>query len=257
MSPNLKDKVVLVTGASRGIGAEIAKAFANEGAVVIVNYLKSADLAEKVVAEIMEKGGQAVAIQADVRDEASVKEMIDQIVDSFGVIDVVVNNALSHYTFNPKTRKMAWNITWDDYQDQLEGSLHGTFNICKSAMPYMKKQMSGRIINMVTNLIDFPVVPYHDYTTAKSAVLGFTQNLAKDLGTFGITVNAVAPGLTYPTDSSRETKEDVREKIIHLTPLNRLALPRDIAGAVLFLASDWSSFMTGQCIRVDGGLVMG
>ena len=100
------------------------------------------------------------------------------------------------------------------------------------------------------------MIPYHDYSTAKMALLGFTRNLAKELGAFGITVNAVSPGLTYPTDSSYETKEDVRNSIIELTPMCRLAMPEDIAGAVLFLASDWASFITGQCINVDGGLVM-
>lgn len=254
---HLQDKVVLVTGSSRGIGAAIAKAFASEGAYVIVNYLQNAHLAENVVAEITELGGQAVAMQADVRNEHSVSEMVAAIVESFGAIDVVVNNALSHYTFNPKTRKTAWNMEWIDYQEQIEGNVHGAFNTCKAVIPYMKNQTAGRIINIVTNLIDFPVIPYHDYTTAKSALLGFTRNMAKELGAFGITVNAVAPGLTYPTDSSRETQEDVRNQIIHLTPLNRLALPQDIAGAVLFLASDWASFVTGQCLRVDGGLVMG
>lgn len=254
---HLQGKVVLVTGASRGIGAAIAKTFANEGAYVIVNYLQNVYLAERVVQEITELGGQAIAMQADVRNENSVSEMIMAIVESFGTIDVVVNNALSHYTFNPKTRKTAWDMEWIDYQEQFEGNVHGAFNTCKAVIPYMKQQATGRIINIVTNLIAFPVIPYHDYSTAKSALLGFTRNMAKELGAFGITVNAVAPGLTYPTDSSRETQESVRNQIIHLTPLNRLALPADIAGAVLFLASDWASFVTGQCLRVDGGLVMG
>ena len=253
---NISEKIVLITGASRGIGAAIARKFASEGAFVIVNYLKSQQLAEGVVADIRSTGGQAVAIQADVRNEAQVNDMMAQIIDSFGGIDVVVNNALSHYTFNPKTRKTAWEIDWSDYDQQLTGNVRGAFTICKAAMPHMISQMSGRMINITSNLIDFPVIPYHDYSTAKMALLGYTRNLAKELGSYGITVNAVSPGLTYPTDSSSETREDVRESIIHLTPMHRLALPDDIAGAVLFLASDWASFITGQCINVDGGLVM-
>ncbi|MBT2658430.1 3-oxoacyl-ACP reductase [Bacillus sp. ISL-18] len=253
---NLQDKIVLITGASRGIGAEMAKRFAKEGSFVVVNYVKNQALAESVVSEIENLGGQAVAIRADVTNRNQVDEMMEQIIDSLGAIDVVVNNALSHYTFNPKTRKTAWEIEWEDYNRQWEGSVQGAFNICKAAMPHMKNQMSGRIINMVSNLIDFPIIPYHDYTTAKMALLGFTRNLAQELGTFGINVNAVSPGLTYPTDSSQETKEDVRNAIIQLTPLRRLARPKDIAGSVLFLASDLSSFITGQCLNVDGGLVM-
>ncbi|RAS76078.1 3-oxoacyl-ACP reductase [Priestia endophytica] len=253
---NLKQKIVLITGASRGIGAEIARQFGAAGSIVVVNYLNNKNLAGEVVSEIEAMGGQSVAIRADVTDSNEVNEMIESIVDSFGAIDVVVNNALSHYTFNPKTRKTAWEMEWEDYNQQWEGSVHGAYNICKAVMPHMKNQMSGRMINMVSNLIHFPIVPYHDYTTAKMSLLGYTRNLAKELGGFGITVNAVAPGLTYPTDSSHETKEDIRNKIIQLTPLHRLAQPKDIAGSVLFLASDLASFITGQCLNVDGGLVM-
>ena len=253
---NLQDKIVLITGASRGIGAEMARRFAAEGSFVVVNYLKNQALADSVVSDIESRGGQAAAIQADVTNQHQVNEMMEQIIDSLGAIDVVVNNALSQYTFNPKTRKTAWEIDWEDYDQQWTGSVQGAFNVCKAAMPHMKNQMSGRIINMVSNLIDFPIVPYHDYTTAKMALLGFTRNLAQELGVFGINVNAVSPGLTYPTDSSQETKEEIRDAIIKLTPLCRLARPEDIAGSVLFLASDLSSFMTGQCLNVDGGLVM-
>lgn len=252
----MKDRVVLVTGASRGIGKAIAKRFGEKQAMVIVNYLKSKDLAEQVVKEIEERGGHALALQGDVTQASEVNHMVQEILDNLGTIDAVVNNALHHYTFNPKTRKTAWELEWEDYQSQIDGSLKGTFNLCKAVLPQMKRQGYGRIINMVTNLNDFPVVPYHDYSTAKAAVLGYTRNLAKEVGPFGITANCVAPGLTYPTDSSRETQEDVREMLIRLTPMGRLALPEDIAGAVTFLASEEAGFITGQCLRVDGGLTM-
>lgn len=249
-------KTVLVTGASRGIGASIAKAFGALGALVIVNYISNEKAASEVVDHIRQTGGEAAALQADVTDGESVQRMISEAVDAFGGIDIVVNNALSHYSFNPKRRQTAWSIEWNDYQRQLEGSLGGAFHVCKAVIPHMKEQGRGRIVNMVTNLIDFPVVPYHDYTTAKSALLGYSRNLAAELGAFGITVNCVAPGLTSPTDSSRETKEDVKNAIVRLTPMGRLASPNDIAGAVLFFSSDWAGFITGQCLRVDGGLTM-
>lgn len=252
----MQDKVVLVTGASRGIGKAIAKRFGAEQAIVIVNYLQNAQLAAEVCTEIETLGGQGIALQADVTQENAVREMIEQVSGNFGALDVVVNNALGHYTFNPKQRKTSWELEWRDYQVQIEGSLQGTFNTCKAAVPWMKRQNCGRVINMVTNLIDFPIVPYHDYTTAKAAVLGYSHTLAKELGPFGITVNCVAPGLTYPTDSSRDTQEDVRESIIRLTPLGRLARPEDIAGTVTFLASQEAGFITGQTIYVDGGLTM-
>ncbi|GGD55534.1 3-oxoacyl-ACP reductase [Paenibacillus nasutitermitis] len=253
---DFRNKIVLVTGASRGIGAAIALAFGALGAVVIVNYLRSGKLADEVAQRIDESGGEAAAMQADVTNEDEVRQMMAAITDSFGGVDIVVNNALSHYSFNPKTRQTAWSIDWADYQRQLDGSLGGAFHICKAVIPIMKQQGGGRIINMVTNLIDFPVVPYHDYTTAKAALLGYSRNLAAELGAFGITVNCVAAGLTQGADSSRATQEDVREAIIRLTPLGRLAVPEDIAGGVLMLASGWGSFVTGQCLRVDGGLVM-
>ena len=252
----MQNKIILVTGASRGIGKAIAKHFGSNQGIVVVNYLQNSHGAEEVVREIEVSGGHAVSFKADVRQEEEVQHMIEQIVENFGSIDVLVNNALCHYTFNPKRRKTAWELEWEDYQKQLDGSLKGTFNTCKAAMPRMKHQNFGRIINLVTNLINFPIVPYHDYTTAKSAVLGYSHNLAKELGPFGITVNCVAPGLTYPTDSRRDTQEDVRESIIRLTPLGRLARPEDIDGSVAFLASDEATLVTGQTIRVDGGLTM-
>jgi 3-oxoacyl-[acyl-carrier protein] reductase len=147
-------------------------------------------------------------------------------------------------------------LKWDDYQEQIDGALKASYYVCQEGIPLMKKQTRGSIVNIVTNLVERPIVPYHDYTTAKSALIGFSRNLAVELGAFGIRVNCIAPGIVYPTDASRETKEEVKEMIIAQTPLRRIATPSDIVGPVLFLASEWSSFMTGQTLFVDGGLVM-
>ena len=151
---------------------------------------------------------------------------------------------------------MFWELDWADYQTQIDGALISTHGLCKAVLPLMKKRSQGTIVNVATDLVARPTIPYHDYTTAKAALIGFSRNLAMELGPFGIRVNCVAPGIIYPTYGTRDTKEEVKEAIIGQTPLNRIGSPEDVAGPVLFLASDWSGFMTGQTLFVDGGLVM-
>lgn len=249
-------KVVLVTGSSRGIGASIARAFAQEGATVVINFLQNKQAAEDVVSSCIDLGGEAWSVQADVTRADEVQQMIEEIELEMGHLDIVVNNAFKSYKFNSEQRKLAWDLTWEDYQSQLEGTLHSTHNVCQAVLPIMKKQSQGSIINIVSDLVARPIIPYHDYTTAKSALVGYSRNLAADLGMVGIRVNCVAPGLVYPTEASEQTTEEVKEMIISQTPLRRIASPEDITGPVLFLASDWSRFMTGQTLYVDGGLVM-
>jgi 3-oxoacyl-[acyl-carrier protein] reductase len=251
-----KGKVILVTGAGRGIGAAIARAFAREGGMVVVNYLQNAAAAETVVAACKQLGGDAWSIQADVSSEPAVKAMVEQVLREMGKIDVLVNNAFAAYRFDPEQRSMFWDLSWADYQRQLDGALRSSYNVCQAVLPHFRKCSQGAIINMVSDLVERPTVPYHDYTTAKSALIGFSRNLAAELGPLGIRVNCVAPGLVYPTESSRQTREEVKDMITAQTPLRRIANPEDVAGPVLFLASDWSRFMTGQTLFVDGGLVM-
>ncbi|WP_448203891.1 3-oxoacyl-ACP reductase [Azospirillum sp. sgz302134] len=253
---DFREKTVLVTGSSRGIGAAIARAFAAEGAMVVVNYLRNADAAQRVVEDCRALGGDAWAVQADVTDEAAVRAMADRVADELGRIDAVVNNAFRPYVFDPDRRKMFWDTGWADYQAQVDGALRATYNVCQAVLPMMRRRARGSIVNMATDLVARPTVPYHDYTTAKAALIGFSRNLAAELGPFGIRVNCVAPGLVYPTDASRSTKEGVKDMIVAQTPLRRIATPEDVTGPVLFLASDWSRFMTGQTLTVDGGLVM-
>jgi 3-oxoacyl-[acyl-carrier protein] reductase len=249
-------KVVLVTGASRGIGAAIAVAFAREGATVVVNYLSNDTAAAEVVAACQAAGGDAWAARADVRSDTAVQVMVDEIVREFGHIDVVVNNAFSPYAFEPRQRARFDDLGWADYRTQFDGTVGATFNVCRAVLPLFRQRARGCIVNIVTNLVDHPVVAYHDYTTAKAALVAFSRNLASELGPFGIRVNCVAPGLVYPTQASRGTQESFRETLIAATPLRRIAQPEDVAGPVLFLASDWAGFMTGQVLFVDGGLVM-
>lgn len=250
------DKVVLVTGASRGIGAAIARAFAAEGASVAINYLQNTDAADAVVADCQAAGGDASAFQTDVTDSAAVPSLVGDVVETFGKVDVLVNNAFRPYVFDPENRKMFWELDWSHYQAQIDGALQSTHGLCKAVLPDMRRRAEGAIVNIATDLVARPTIPYHDYTTAKAALIGFSRNLAVETGPLGIRVNCVAPGLVYPTEGTRNTKEDVKDMITVQTPLGRIATPEDITGPVLFLASPWSGFMTGQTLYVDGGLVM-
>lgn len=249
-------KVVLVTGAGRGIGAAIARAFAGEGAAVGVNYLRNAETARQVAADCEERGGDAVAVAADVTDAAQAQALVAQVVDAFGRVDVLVNNAFHAHAFDPEKRRRFTDLGWADYQSQFEGAVGAAHHMTRAVLPHFRQRAQGAIVNIVSNLVEHPVVPYHDYTTAKSALVGFSRNLASELGPLGIRVNCVAPGLVWPTEASAGTRADFREQIAAATPLRRLARPEDVAGPVLFLASGWSGFMTGQVLFVDGGLVM-
>lgn len=251
----LEGKVALVTGASRGVGAAIADALADEGAAVIVNYLKSERLAEGVAGGIRGRGGRAVACQADVTDESAVREMVEAATEELGPVDILVNNALPDYRFDPAGRKDFESVRWEDFAQQL-GGLKGALNCSQAVVPGMVEKGGGRIVSILSNLINNPVVPYHDYTTAKSALLGFSRNLAAELGPHNITVNMVAGGLIDETDASAPTTEEVRQLVAGSTPLRRLGTPEDLARAVLMFASPWSDFVTGQYVTCDGGLVM-
>ena len=253
---HFQGKVVLVTGASRGMGAAIAMAFAREGAMVLVNYLRQSEAAEHVVAQCQQAGGDAWALQADVRAPDQVSAMVAKALAETGRIDAVVNSALSPYAFDPEQRQRFWDLPWDAYQSQFDGAVRAAYNVCQAVLPHMRQRGQGSIINLVSDLVQRPSIAYHDYATAKSALVGFSRNLATELGPLGIRVNCVAPGLVSPTESSRQTREAVKDVLIAQTPMGRIATPQDVAGPVLFLASDWSRFMTGQTLVVDGGLVM-
>ncbi len=251
----LQGKVALVTGASRGVGAAIARSLAEEGAAVVVNYFRSPEKATDVVESIRREGGQAISYGADMTDETAVHGMVEAAVGEFGPVDVLVNNALPNYKFDPATRHDFSSIRWDDYLQQL-GALRGALYCSQAVVPGMVEKGGGKIINILSNLINNPVVAYHDYTTAKSAMLGFSRNLAAELGADGITVNMVAGGLIAETDASAPTSEEVRGLISASTPMRRLGTPEDVGRAVLMFASPWADFVTGQYITCDGGLVM-
>ena len=249
-------KVIVVTGGGRGIGAAIAEAFAAEGGAVAVNYRSDRDAADAVAERCRARGGDGIAIRADVTIATDVAALMQAAIDAFGRIDVLVNNAFAPYAFDPESRLRFADLQWADYRTQLDGAVGAAFNTCSAVIPHFRPRASGAIVNIVTNLVDRPVVPYHEYATAKTALIGFSRNLAAELGPLGIRVNCVAPGLVYPTRSSEATRASFRDGIAAQTPLGRIAQPDDVAGPVLFLASDWSRFITGQVLFVDGGMTM-
>lgn len=252
----LEGKVVIVSGSSRGIGASLVKGFASQGACVVVNYNHSKEAAEEVVLACEELGGQSIAVQADVTTEHGVEQLVEETLLTFGRIDILVNNVFAPYIFDAENRKRAWEMEWQDYETQLQGGLKAAHLLVQKVLPTMMNFGAGSIINISSNLVAHPVVPYQDYTTTKAAIIGYTRSMAKDLGSIGIRMNAVAPGLVYPTEATKSTKEEQKEMLADATPLGRVAKPDDIVGPVLFLASEWSGFMTGQTLYVDGGLVM-
>jgi 3-oxoacyl-[acyl-carrier protein] reductase len=253
-SPTLQDQVVLVTGAGRGLGTAIAQAFAREGARVVVNYRASRGSAEALVSEL--GPGRALAVGADVTDRDQVTAMLAAAEAHFDApVDTVVNNALADFSFNGDLRSPADRIGWDELSGQLEGTVRGALNTVQAALPGMRRAGSGRVVNIGTNLVQHPVVPYHDYTAAKAALLSLTRTFAEDLGPEGITVNMVSGGLLRTTDASAATPDAVFDLIAASTPLRRVITPPELADAVVFLASPWARAMTGQNLVVDGGLV--
>lgn len=253
---SFRDRAILVTGASRGIGAAIAKAFAAEGGIVVVNYRTNEAAAEAVAAECRKLGGEALTIAADVTSPQAVAAMATRIAEEVGRLDVVVNNAFAPYRFDPDNRARFWETPWEAYEQQFDGAVKSAYTVSRAMLPLLQRRSGGAIVNLASDLVTRPSIPYHDYTTAKAALVGFSRNLAAELGPLGIRVNCVAPGLVYPTQASATTPEEVREMLIAQTPLRRIATPEDVAGPVLFLASEWSRFVTGQVLHVDGGLVM-
>ena len=251
----LKDQVVVVTGGSRGLGAAIAKAFGRSGAKVVVNYVHRQEDARAVVEDIGEK--KAIAIRTDVRNKGEVKAMFAEAKTHFGqAVTTIINNALIDFSFNGDARKQLDMIEWEDYNKQLEGSVKATLNTLQAGREDMVKAQFGRIITIGTNLVQHPVVPYHDYNTSKAALLGMTRNLAKELGDDGITANMVSGGLLLKTDASAATPDAVFDIIQADTPIGTVTTPEELADAVLFFASPWSRAVTGQNLIVDGGLVM-
>ena len=245
----LDGKIALVTGASRGIGRAIAIELAKEGATVAINYAGNKTAAEEVKNIITEMGGKAMIIQADVSDENSAINMVEEVIKEFGGIDILVNNA-------GITRDGLFiRMKEDDWNAVINTNLTGIFNCTKVAAKYMMKKRSGKIINMSSVSGIMGNAGQTNYAAAKAGVIGFTKSLAREMASRGITVNAVAPGF-IATDMTAAMPEKAQEHVLASIPLGKMGEPKDIANAVLFLASDKASYITGQVIHVDGGMVM-
>lgn len=245
----LKGQIAIVTGASRGIGRAIALELANQGADVVVNYSGNEEKAKSVVEEILSSGSRAFAVQCDVSDSDSVAAMLKRTIDEFGKVDILVNNA------GITKDNLLMRMKEDEWDQVINTNLKGVFLCTKAVTRPMMKQRKGRIIN-VASVVGITGNPGQaNYVAAKAGVIGFTKTAAKELASRGITVNAVAPGF-ISTDMTDQLPEDVRNQLLSQIPLGRLGNPGDIAKVAAFLASDDSSYMTGQTLSVDGGMAM-
>ena len=246
---NLKDKKVLITGSSRGIGAEIAKKMAAFGAEVIINYAHSEERAEKVKAEIEGAGGTAHLLQADVSNFDQAADLIKTAYKKMGGLDVLVNNA------GITRDKLLMRMKEEDWDQVLDINLKGVFNCTKNAIRYMMKQRHGKIVNLSSVVGLMGNAGQANYSASKAGIVGFTKSVAREVSKRGINVNAVAPGYIN-TDMTEELPAKVKEDMLKNIPLDRFGEVEDVANVILFLVSPLSSYVNGQTINIDGGMLM-
>lgn len=245
----LKDKVAIVTGGTRGIGRAIALKLADHGANIVINYRNSDKEAEELKAILEGKGVKVLTVKCDISNFEDSKNLMDKCKEVFGKIDILVNNAgITKDTLIMRMKE-------EDFDNVIDVNLKGTFNCAKHASAIMLKQRFGKIINMTSVVGIAGNAGQVNYAASKAGVIGLTKSLAKELGSRGITVNAVAPGFIN-TDMTASLSEKVKDEASKNIPLKRLGDPEDVANLVGFLASDAANYITGQVINVDGGMVM-
>jgi len=249
VSLTLEGKVALISGSSRGIGRAIALKVAECGASVVVNYFNSGEAADEVVSKIIETGGKAIAIKADVSDYKQAQDLIKFSIDTFGKLDILVNNA------GITRDKLIMLMTEEDWDDVQSTNLKSTFNCSKAAVKHMVRNRYGRIINITSVAGQMGNAGQSNYSASKAGQIGFTKALAREVAVRNITVNGIAAGY-IETDIWKNVPENMRDAVISLIPLGRKGLPEEIANAVAFLASDQAAYITGQILGIDGGMAM-
>lgn len=245
----LKGKTAVVTGGSRGIGRAIALELASCGANVVVNYTRNSKAADEVVAEIEAMGLSGMAVKADVSIASEVENLVNEVLKTFGSIDILVNNA------GITRDNLIIRMTEKEFDEVINTNLKGAFICTKAVSRVMIKQKSGKIINVSSVVGIVGNAGQSNYAAAKAGLIGFTKSMAKELAKRGINVNAVAPGFIQ-TDMTSVLPENVKEEFLKSIPLMRIGKPEDIAKTVLFLVSEYSDYITGQVINIDGGMVM-
>ena len=245
----LTDKVAVVTGASRGIGQEIAKTLAAQGATVIVNYNGSAQKAAETVQEIETMGGKAEAVQCDVSDFDKAKELLDYVIKTYGHVDILVNNA------GITRDNLMMRMSEEDFDTVISTNLKGAFNCMRHVAKQMLKQKSGRIINISSVSGVLGNAGQINYAASKAGIIGMTKSAARELASRGITVNAIAPGFIN-TEMTAVLPETVKEGAVAQIPMKVFGETKDVAEAAAFLASDKARYITGQVLCVDGGMAM-
>jgi NAD(P)-dependent dehydrogenase (short-subunit alcohol dehydrogenase family) len=246
---SLKDRVAIVAGAGQGIGRVFAKAFAAAGAVAVIAE-RNEKTAAAVSAEIMKAGGRALAVETDVADEASVKEMVEVVEDEFGRIDILINNAAIFSTLEMRPFEQ---IPLDEWENVLRVNVTGPFLCSRAVLPAMRRAKWGRIINMASGAVTLGRPNYLHYIASKAALVGMSRSMARELGPDNITVNAILPGATFTEIERKTVTPAQKERIIAMQCVGRAETPEDLVGAALFLASEASAFITGQIVNVDGG----
>jgi len=249
MRIDLKDKIALVTGGSRGIGRAIATTLADAGATVVVNYKGNQTAADEVVHAIATADGQATATQADISKPEDVERLFKDVLERYGKLDILVNNAgITRDTLLLRMKE-------DDFDAVLQTNLRGVYLCTKAALRPMTKARGGRIINITSVVGLMGNAGQSNYAAAKAGIIGFTKSAAREMASRNITINAVAPGY-IETELTGVLSETMRAAILENIPLGRLGMPQDVANLVCFLASDAAAYITGQTLTVDGGMVM-